>query len=340
MGLGRSVGVALVGVSGTVVAVEADIAQGLPAVTIVGMGDTAVAQARERVRAAVVNSGFTWPGRRITISLAPAGLHKRGAGFDMAMAAALLAAAGVVPSTELGSVALIGELGLDGSVRPVPGTLPCLLAAATAGKSRAIVPVGNLAEASLARGVTVRGVRNLRDLVAYLLGEPEQLVRPGPRPIDNSVKLPDLGDVYGQAEARYALELAAAGGHHMAMIGPPGAGKTMLAARLPGLLPPLTEPEALEVTAIHSVAGALDPSQPLIATPPFIDPHHSASAVSMIGGGSGDIRPGSISLAHRGVLFLDEAPEFQRTVLDSLRQPMESGTVLVMRARQGYAAAT
>lgn len=334
MGLGRSCTVALAGVKGTVIAVEADIAAGLPGMTVVGMGDVAVAQARDRVRSAVVNSALPWPKTRVTVSLAPAGLHKRGAGFDLAIAAALLAADGAVPEGAAAGPVLVGELGLDGTVRPVPGVLPCLLAALETGRAEAIVPVGNLTEASLVRGMRVRGVGSLADLVAALRGDETRLVTPGPRPVENSERAPDLADVCGQFEARYALELAAAGGHHLAMIGPPGAGKTMLAARLPGLLPPLTEQESLEVTAIHSVAGMLDPRQPLIAVPPLIDPHHSASLAAMVGGGSGDIRPGSVSLAHRGVLFLDEAPEFRRTVLDALRQPMESGSVLVLRARQ------
>jgi magnesium chelatase family protein len=333
MGLGRSCTVSLLGVAGHVVDVEADIANGLPGMTVVGMGDTAVAQARDRIRAAVLNSGHTWPMQRVTVLLAPAGIHKRGAGFDLAMAAALLAASRALPEAAVTRPVLIGELGLDGSVRPVPGVLPCLLAAVAAGRTEAIVPEANLAEASLARGMTVRGVRTLRDLVAHLRGDPGMLVRPGPARPPAPDRVPDMADVLGQPEARFALELAAAGGHHMAMIGPPGAGKTMLASRLPGLLPPLTEQQALAVTAIHSVAGTLDSETPLITRAPFVDPHHSASLVAMIGGGSGEIRPGSISLAHLGVLFLDEAPEFKRTVLDALRQPMESGSVLVLRAK-------
>ena len=333
MGLGHTSAVSLTGVVGTVVDVEADVAPGMPCITVVGMGDTAVAQARDRVRAAVLNSGFKWPGDRITVSLAPAGIHKRGAGFDLAIAIALLAAGNVIPARRAREAVLVGELGLDGAVRPVPGVLPCLLAAAAGGHTAAVVAADNLAEASLARGMTVRGVRTLTDMVAHLRGDPDRLLEPGAPTQPEGGRMPDMAEVLGQAEARYALELAAAGGHHVAMIGPPGAGKTMLAARLPGLLPPLTEEESLEVTAIHSVAGVLDPRTPLKVDPPFVDPHHSASLVAMIGGGSGDIRPGSVSLAHRGVLFLDEAPEFRRTVLDALRQPMESGSVLVMRAK-------
>lgn len=333
MGIGHAAAVSLLGVVGSVVDVEADIAPGMPGITVVGMGDTAVAQARDRVRAAVLNSGFGWPQTRLTVSLAPAGVHKRGAGFDLAIAVALLAAAEVVPARGAREAVLVGELGLDGSVRPVPGVLPCLLAAIASGRDSAIVAPDNLAEASLARGMTVRGVRSLGDLVAHLKGEPGRLIEPGPPVSVVARRGPDMAEVFGQGQARYALELAAAGGHHLAMIGPPGAGKTMLAARLPGLLPPLTEEESLEVTAIHSVAGVLDPRTPLKVDPPFVDPHHSASLVAMIGGGSGDIRPGSVSLAHRGCLFLDEAPEFRRSVLDALRQPMESGSVLVMRAK-------
>ncbi|MET3805073.1 magnesium chelatase family protein [Nakamurella sp. UYEF19] len=330
--LARTWAVALAGVAGQLVAVEADLANGLPAVTVIGLGDVAVTQARDRVRSAIVNSGAKWPERRITLALSPAALPKRGAGFDLALAIAVLAAAEVVPTRAAGEMVLIGELGLDGRVHPVRGTLPSLMAVKAAGRTSAIVPVANLAEATLATGVRVRGVACLGDLVAYLNGERGRLIDPLPpiRAVPKS--LPDMVDVLGQPEARRALELAAAGGHHLAMIGPPGAGKTMLAARLPGLLPPLSEEAALEVTAVHSVAGNLDDETPLVTHPPFIEPHHSASLAALVGGGSSFIRPGSVSLAHRGVLFLDEAPEFRPTVLDALRQPMESGAVLLARA--------
>ncbi len=333
MGLGTTTTVSLLGVTGHIVHVEADIANGLPHTTIVGMGDTAVDQARERVRAAVTNSRLPWQMKRLTVSLAPAGLPKRGAGFDLAIAVALLAADGEVPLDAAAVPVLIGELGLDGSIRPVPGVLPCLLAAAAAGHRSAIVPEANLTEAQLVDTMAVRGAATLADLVEHLRGHPGTLIAPTAPPPPRPDRVPDMADVLGQPQARYALELAAAGGHHMAMIGPPGAGKTMLAARLPGILPPLTEQQALEVTAIHSITGSLDPQAPLVARPPFVDPHHSASQVAMIGGGSGEIRPGSVSLAHCGVLFLDEAPEFHRGVLDALRQPMESGSVLIMRSK-------
>ncbi len=332
MTLARAWAVALNGVAGHLVAVEADLAPGLPGTMVIGLGDAAVCQARDRVRAAVMNSGQKWPEKRITLALSPAALPKRGAGFDLALAVALLAAAGVVPGDAAGETVLIGELGLDGGVHPVRGTLPSLLAARAAGRTSAIVPVANLGEASLATGVRVRGVACLADLIAFLQGATNPLVLGVPGAGADGAALPDMADVLGQPEARAALELAAAGGHHVAMVGPPGAGKTMLAARLPGLLPTLGHEAALEVTAVHSVAGTLDDDTPLITRPPFIEPHHSASLAAVVGGGSGMIRPGSISLAHRGVLFLDEAPEFKPTVLDALRQPMESGSVLLARA--------
>lgn len=275
---------------------------------MIGLGDAAVVQARDRIRAAVHNSGLRWPDRRITLALSPAGLPKRGAGFDLALAVALLAAAGVVPVEAAGALVLIGELGLDGSVRPVPGVLPCLLAARNSGRELAVVPEANIGEAGLATGIRVLGVRRLADLVAHLCGETGRLIRPGPPRICPVPPTADMADVLGQPEARAALELAAAGGHHLAMIGPPGAGKTMLASRLPGLLPPLPQEHALEVTAVHSVAGILDENTPLVTRAPFVDPHHSASLAAVVGGGSGVIRPGAVSVAHRGVLFLDEAP--------------------------------
>ena len=307
MALARAWAVALTGVTGHLIAVEADLAAGLPGTTVIGMGDAAVTQARDRIRAAVVNSGQKWPDRRITLALSPAALPKRGAGYDIALAVAVLAAAGVVPPRAAGGTVFIGELGLDGQVRPVRGVLPALLAARAAGRERAIVPVGNLSEAALATGMSVWGVRNLRDLIGSLKGEVQELV-PGVAPVRvGGVSGPDLTDVLGQPEARLALEIAAAGGHHLAMIGPPGAGKTMLASRLPGILPPLDDEQALEVTAVHSVAGTLDDDVPLVTRPPFVNPHHSASLAAIVGGGSAQIRPGSVSLAHRGILLLDEA---------------------------------
>jgi len=324
--------VALAGVAGELVKVEADLANGLPATTVIGLGDAAVTQARDRVRSAVLNSGQKWPDKRITLALSPAALPKRGAGFDLALAIAVLAAAHVVPSDAAAGVVLIGELGLDGRVQPVRGTLPSLLAAKAAGRTAAIVPIPNLAEASLVTGIHVRGVACLADLIEHFKGQPDRLVIASSVAAPPVVAMLDMADVLGQPEARLALEHAAAGGHHLAMIGPPGSGKTMLAARLPSLLPRLNSAQALEVTAVHSIAGNLDEGTPLISRPPFIEPHHSASLAALVGGGSGFIRPGSVSLAHRGILFLDEAAEFRPSVLDALRQPMESGAVLLARA--------
>ena len=262
MALARTWAVALSGIAGHLVAVEADLAAGLPGTTVIGMGDAAVTQARDRVRAAVLNSGQKWPDRRITLALSPAALPKRGAGYDIALAVAVLAAAGSVPAGGAGEAVLVGELGLDGTVRPVRGVLPSLLAARAAGRVRAVVPAGNVAEAALATGVRVHGVRCLADLIAWLRGERNDLVAAVPASPGDDRVVPDLADVLGQPEARLALEVAAAGGHHLAMIGPPGAGKTMLATRLPGVLPPLEPEQALEVTAVHSVAGTLARGHP------------------------------------------------------------------------------
>ncbi|WP_353647751.1 YifB family Mg chelatase-like AAA ATPase [Nakamurella sp. A5-74] len=331
MSLARTWSVAPEGVFGHLIEVEADLAAGLPGTTVIGLGDAAVQQAKDRVRAALANSGLKWPDRKVTIALSPAALPKKGAGFDLAVAIAVLAADDRVPLRGVVETALIGELGLDGGLRPVRGVLPLLLAARRGGLRAALVPVGNLREA-LHAGIPVRGVPRLADLVAHLRGESDELVD---RVVEEDLppdEPPDMLDVLGQPVARQALEIAAAGGHHVAMIGPPGAGKTMLAMRLPSLLPPLDEDDSLEVTAVHSVAGTLAERSPLITRPPFVDPHHSASLSAVIGGGSGTIRPGSVSLAHRGILFLDESPEFKPTVLDALRQPLESGHVLVSRA--------
>ncbi|HEU0101468.1 MAG TPA: YifB family Mg chelatase-like AAA ATPase [Mycobacteriales bacterium] len=331
MAVARAYAVALVGVEGHLVEVEADLALGLPGLTVTGLPDTALAEARDRVRAAVVNSGQAWPQRRITLGLSPAWLPKRGSGFDLALAAAVLAAAGVVPADALLGRVLIGELGLDGTVRPVRGVLPAVLSATAAGYERVVVPAGNLAEACLVPGVQATGLRSLRQLVCLLRGEPVDEQPALPLDAADEPEPPDLADVAGQVAGRTAVEIAAAGGHHLFLLGPPGSGKTMLAERLPGVLPLLTREAALEVTAIHSVAGALPGDQPLVTRPPFQDPHHTATVTSVVGGGSGIARPGAASLAHHGVLFLDEAPEFSGRVLDALRQPLESGRLTIRR---------
>ncbi len=345
MALARTWSVAVVGVEGHVVEVEVDLAPGLPGCTIVGLPDTSLSESRDRVRAAVLNSGERWPQQRITVGLSPATLPKRGSGFDLAMACAVLAAAGVVPTASLEGVVLLGELGLDGRLRGVRGILPAVLTAARAGFTTVIVPRVNADEALLVPGVQVWPITSLAGLLARLRGRPmadeDDAQGPGTLASERAghssevaerAAQPDLADVIGQPEARRAVEVAAAGGHHLFLTGPPGAGKTMLAARLPGLLPDLDRTEALEVTTVHSVAGALPPGCPLVVRPPFKDPHHTATIAALVGGGSGLARPGAVSLAHRGVLFMDEAPEFAGGVLDALRQPLESGFVTIARA--------
>ncbi|MFH8385616.1 YifB family Mg chelatase-like AAA ATPase [Kitasatospora sp. NPDC018058] len=352
MAFARTCSVALVGVDGVIVEVQADLEPGVAAFTLVGLPDKALTEARDRVRAAVCNSGEAWPQRKLTVGLSPASVPKSGSGFDLAVACAVLAAAERLDPSSIADLLLIGELGLDGRVRPVRGVLPSVLAAADAGYVRVVVAEQTAPEASLVPGVTVIGVRSLRQLIAILTGatapeEPPDLIGGRPDPLMAGLMLPsagvrglpddralrlDMADVAGQYEARRALEIAAAGGHHLYLKGPPGAGKTMLAERLPSLLPPLTQKEALEVTAVHSVAGLLPAGRPLIDTAPYCAPHHSTTMPAIVGGGSGLPRPGAVSLAHRGVLFLDEAPEFPVRVLDALRQPLESGEVVIARS--------
>lgn len=323
--------VGLVGVTGHVVEVEADLAAGLPGMVISGLPDTALHEARDRVRAAVVNSGQKWPNRRITLNLLPATLPKYGSAFDLAIAVAVLGGSGELPLLPLDRTVILGELGLDGAVRPVRGVLPMVAAAARAGLDRVVVPAANAAEAAVLPGVRVRAVDTLHRLVAFVRDGTPLLPPPAAEP-PTAPGGPDLADVAGQGFGRRALEVAAAGGHHLALLGPPGAGKTMLAERLPSILPALDDDAALEVTALHSIAGLLPPGGRLLRRPPFQAPHHTATVPSLVGGGSGLARPGAVSLAHRGVLFLDEAPEFSKAALEALRQPLESGRVRVTRA--------
>lgn len=333
MGLGRALSIGLVGLDGHVVEVEADLAAGIPAFVLIGLPDTTMQEARDRVRAAVVNSGRPWPQRRITLALSPAALPKRGSAFDLAMAVAVLVAAEELPGSCAEGVVLLGELSLDGRVRAVPGVLPAAFTALRAGVTRLVVPAANLAEASLVPGLDVVGVSDLPMLLDHLLGRPAAVQAPGPVPdAPPSAAGLDLADVLGQAGPRRCLEVAAAGAHNVFFLGPPGAGKTMLAERLPTILPRLSGDAALEVSAIHSVAGTLPADAPLITVPPFRAPHHSASLPALVGGGSGIARPGEVSLAHRGVLFVDEAPEFAAGHLDALRQPLESGTITIARS--------
>lgn len=336
MGLGRAGAVALVGLTGHVVQVEAHLAASVPGFTLIGLPDAALSESRDRVRAAVTSSGLRWPNRKVTVNLSPAALPKQGSGFDLAIAVAVLAGAGLVDAASAARAVHLGELGLDGRVHPVRGVLPAVAAAVAAGVERVVVAEADAAEARLVRGADVRGVATLGELaLAYgaQISPPVALppVARGPVRAPRA-EAPDLADVLGQGPARQALEVAAAGGHHLLMVGPPGAGKTMLATRLPGILPDLGEDESVEVTALHSVAGTFDPSVGLIRRPPFEGPHHTATAASIVGGGSGLPRPGAASRAHRGVLFLDEAPEFAGRVLQTLRQPLEQGELVIHRA--------
>ncbi|MEU0855023.1 YifB family Mg chelatase-like AAA ATPase [Streptomyces griseofuscus] len=355
MAFARTCSVALVGVEGVVVEVQADLEPGVAAFTLVGLPDKSLTESRDRVRAAVVNSGAEWPQKKLTVGLSPASVPKAGSGFDLAVACAVLGAAERIDPRVLADIVMIGELGLDGRVRPVRGILPAVLAAADAGYEQVVVPECAAAEAALVPGVSVLGVRSLRQLIAVLAEEPVPEEEPDelgrPDPLLAGLRVPgtgaatgmhslaaqhdsehDLADVVGQTSARTAVEVAAAGGHHLFLEGPPGAGKTMLAERLPAVLPTLTREESLEVTAVHSVAGLLPPGKPLIDIAPYCAPHHSATMQSLVGGGPGIARPGAVSLAHRGVLFLDEASEFHSQTLDALRQPLESGHVVIARS--------
>lgn len=333
MGQARTWSVGLVGVTGELVEVAVDDARGAPGLALVGLPDAVVRQSVDRVRAAVRRCGWAFPDGRVTISLSPAAMPKQGAGFDLALAVAALAATGKTALREVDRPVFLGEVGLDGSLRAVRGVLPGVLAARAAGFGTVVVPAANADEAALVGEVTVLAAEHLREVVAHLQRSGPALSAHRPGPPSPVAPGPDLADVVGQVTGRRAIEVAAAGGHHLLLAGPPGAGKTMLAERLPGLLPLLPDDVATEVTAIASVAGTLPPGAPLIRRPPFEAPHHSATAVSLVGGGSGQIRPGALSRAHGGVLFVDEAPEFPRTVLDMLRQPLERGTVTIHRAR-------
>ncbi|WP_295621923.1 YifB family Mg chelatase-like AAA ATPase [uncultured Intestinimonas sp.] len=317
------------GVTGYLVSAECDLSNGLPAFDVVGLPDAAVKEARERVRSAARNSGFSFPVSRITVNLAPAGLRKAGTVYDLPMLVGILCAGRQLPPPEEGA-AFVGELSLSGEVRPVAGMLPMALAAREAGLRSLYVPAASAAEATLAGGLTVYPVENVAQLSAHLRGEAPIAPEPPWAPPAGEGRGPDFADVKGQEPVKRALEIAAAGGHNIAMVGPPGSGKSMLARRLPSILPDLTRREALEATQIHSVLGLTSREEPLLTRRPFRSPHHTISLMGLAGGGSPP-RPGEISLAHNGVLFLDELPEFAKETLEVLRQPLEEGRVQISR---------
>jgi magnesium chelatase family protein len=329
--LAKSLGCTLLGVQARLVEVEVDVSPGVPAFDLVGLPDSPLREARERVRAAIRNSGLEFPLRRITVNLAPADLRKEGSGLDLPIAAAILAATGQVGLERLGDWVLVGELALDGRVKAVTGLLPMALAARAAGHSGIVVPQPGSAETTRVGGVQILAVDSLAALAGWLEGRARLRPPNGGETVGGAASPPDFADVAGQRMTRRALEIAAAGGHHCLLVGPPGAGKTMLARRLPGILPELDPDETLEATIIHSVAGLLPAGGPAISNPPFRSPHHSASVAGLIGGGR-PARPGEVTLAHRGVLFLDEFPEFRRDAREALREPLEEGTVNIVRA--------
>lgn len=333
--------VALTGALGHHIDVQADVSPGTVSTTLIGRPDASLMEAKDRCRMAIINSGLAWPAtKRTTILLSPADLHKRGTHYDLAICVAILAADAQVPLETLPGTTFIGELGLDGGLRCVPGVLPMVLAAVERGARRVFVPEPLAAEAAMVEGIEVLGLRSLEQVVAELKGD----LVPGAPPVpplassrllawrgDERLEELDLADLRGMPDTRLAVEVAAAGGHHLMLSGPKGSGKTSIAERIPTILPPLSREESLELTAIHSLAGILDPAHGMLTRAPWSAPHHDASKASLVGGGSGRVTPGELSRAHGGVLFLDEFPLFRVDVIEALRQPMESGEVTIAR---------
>lgn len=333
--LAQTLGYGLSGVNGFAVKVEVYAAPGLPNLEIIGLPDASVKESRDRVSAAIVNSGFSMPVARLTVNLAPADMRKEGPAFDLPIALGILTASNQLDGIDMTQTLMLGELSLDGTLQPVRGALPMVISASEQGITSVILPEGNAQEVACIQGVCVYPAQNLKQVVAHLRGReriPAQIQRSYQEILQDTVVTMDMAQVQGQLGARRALEVAAAGGHNMLMIGVPGSGKTMLARCLPGILPPMTFDEALETTRIHSIAGKLRTGGGLMVTRPFCAPHHSASVASLIGGGSA-ARPGEVSMAHNGVLFLDELPEFSRNALEALRQPLEDGVVSVTRVQ-------
>lgn len=327
----RTIGINLFGLVGQRIDIEVDVSNGLPGFSLLGLPDATLNESRERIRSAIINSGLNWPNRKITVALSPAWIPKSGSAFDLPIALAILAATGQIPIDVLENRIYIGELSLDGEIRGVRGVLPILLAARELGISGAIVPSENLKEASLVRGLSAISFRSLVELLRFIKTG-ERAENPALMEVENSLDDYDFSEIAGQSGARNALEVAAVGGHHILMIGPPGAGKTMLAERVPTILPPLSEAESVELAGIRSIAPSASGAVEISTRPPFIAPHHSTTIPALVGGGL-TLRPGACSLAHNGALFIDEAPECASGLLDALRQPLESGEISISRSQ-------